>query len=152
MANATRATNGLRTDQQAGTKMRQLASNRLHGKGLPTPPLTPIQDDALGREALLSGVLTAERRLVLVVEGDPRLRVQLATHLEQMSCCSCCVPNGHAASTATRGSAFDLVMVDAALPDIDGVALVQQLRREGCTSPIVMMASSEAELLTVLQL
>src|SRR5512138_372430 len=60
MATATRATNGLRTDQQAGTKMRQLASHRVDGKRMAAPPLSTIRDDALAGEAVLGGVLTTE--------------------------------------------------------------------------------------------
>jgi DNA-binding response OmpR family regulator len=105
-----------------------------------------------GIEAVLSsGRFTALQRWVLVVDDDPGQRVQLAAQLGRMGCRSHCVPDGHAATIATRGMNFDLLLVDATLPDIEGAELVQRLRHGGCAAPIVMMASSEAELLLALE-
>ena len=38
---------------------------------------------------------------------------------------------------------FDLVVLDWILPDIDGVALCQQIRTEGYTMPIVLLTARD---------
>ena len=57
---------------------------------------------------------------------------------------------GHACTTAVdgakgldaaRGSAFDVMVVDRMMPQMDGVALVEQLRREGDNTPVLFLSA-----------
>jgi signal transduction histidine kinase/CheY-like chemotaxis protein len=40
------------------------------------------------------------------------------------------------------GAPFDLILIDAAMPDVDGFAFAQQLQRRGVRAPIVMMLTT----------
>ena len=57
---------------------------------------------------------------------------------------------GHACTTAVdgakgldaaRGAAFDVMVVDRMMPQMDGVALVEQLRREGDNTPVLFLSA-----------
>ena len=47
-----------------------------------------------------------------------------------------------AAGAATAGRPFDLLLIDAAMPDTDGFALAHALRQSGSLAPVVMMLTS----------
>ena len=47
-----------------------------------------------------------------------------------------------AAGAATAGRPFDLLLIDAAMPDMDGFALAHALRQRGSQAPVVMMLTT----------
>ena len=47
-----------------------------------------------------------------------------------------------AADAATAGRPFDLLLIDAAMPEMDGFALAHALRQRGAQAPVVMMLTT----------
>lgn len=77
----------------------------------------------------------------LLVEDEPRLRQQLTDRLRR---------HGHvvkAAATGREGVYYgleypvDLAIIDLGLPDMDGMEVVRQLRREGREYPILILTA-----------
>lgn len=80
---------------------------------------------------------------LLVVEDDARLRQVLRQALEE---------NGHHVMAASDGAEgldlarqhdFDVIVLDVMLQSIDGVTLTRQIRRDGRSTPIVMITARD---------
>jgi DNA-binding response OmpR family regulator len=61
--------------------------------------------------------------------------------------------NGHSATVATDGNqalaggrsgAFDLMVLDLGLPGRDGLEVLEELRREGCAIPVVILTARDS--------
>jgi len=81
---------------------------------------------------------------VLVVEDEPNLLRQLRTALEQA---------GYAVDTATDGEeghylganeAYDAVILDLGLPEIDGLTVLDRWRKEGRAMPVLVLTARDS--------
>jgi two-component system response regulator TctD len=81
---------------------------------------------------------------ILVVEDDAPLRRSLTATLEGEGHQAVCVGSGQAALTLATDPAFDAMILDIGLPDIDGFEILRHLRRDGSTTPIVMLTARDA--------
>lgn len=81
---------------------------------------------------------------LLLAEDDPRLRQDLECHFLnrhfQVHACA----NGTQALAAIEAARFDLVLLDIMLPGIDGLSLLDQLRRQQAV-PVMLMSALGAE-------
>jgi DNA-binding response OmpR family regulator len=84
-------------------------------------------------DALLSALT------VLVVEDDTAIGTQLVRGLERIGCRTKLVTSGQAALDA---HAFDVVLLDLGLPDIDGVEVCRQLRERSAVPVLAVTARS----------
>lgn len=75
---------------------------------------------------------------VLIAEDDRDVRELLTHHLEREGFAVVGVGDGHAALRYSRGAA-DLLVLDVALPGVDGYDVVRTLRREERSIPIVVI-------------
>lgn len=75
---------------------------------------------------------------VLVAEDDRDVRELLTHHFEREGFSVAAVGDGHAALRYARGGA-DLLVLDIALPGVDGYDVVRTLRREERSIPIVVI-------------
>ena len=78
--------------------------------------------------------------LVLVVDDDDDSLTLMAYILEQLSCRACFVSDGLAALAAAQQQLPSLILSDIHLPQVDGYSLIQQLRAEGSTQAIPVVA------------
>ena len=81
---------------------------------------------------------------LLLVEDDPRLREDLQRHFVnrnfQVNACA----TGTQALNAVQHNRFDLVLLDIMLPGIDGLSLLDELRRQQAV-PVMLMSALGAE-------
>lgn len=92
-----------------------------------------------------------ERR-ILVIEDDAETGQLIASHLGEHGFT---VKVEHAGERGLRHAAedaFDLVILDGMLPDMDGLEICRQLRAAGNRVPIVMLAARDSEMDRVLGL
>lgn len=83
---------------------------------------------------------TAEGPRVLVVDDDAGLRHLLEYGLGRAGFAVRSVPDGHGALSLLREYSPDLVVLDVMLPEIDGIALLPEIRRL-TTVPVVMLTA-----------
>jgi CheY-like chemotaxis protein len=82
---------------------------------------------------------------ILIVEDDPAVRDILKIALEREGMTVEAVGNGEKALKSFRSAgALDLVILDIMLPDVDGITLCQEFRRDSDV-PIVMLTAREGE-------
>lgn len=87
----------------------------------------------------------AEPRRVLVVDGDPGMRVLLGETLEREGFAVTVAETGEAVIAAVERTRFDAVVLDKELPDINGLDLVFFLRHRCPGTPVVLIATHGGE-------
>jgi two-component system, OmpR family, response regulator MprA len=84
----------------------------------------------------------AER--VLVVDDDPPLRRMLERTLIAEGFEVTTAADGGAALVAAERSAPDVIVLDVAMPVLDGIAVCRRLRGKGLPTPILMLTARDA--------
>jgi two-component system response regulator MprA len=86
--------------------------------------------------------LAAER--VLVVDDDPPLRRMLTRTLSAEGFEVTVAADGGAALVEVQRSAPDVIVLDVAMPAIDGLSVCRRLRGKGLPTPILMLTARDA--------
>jgi two-component system, OmpR family, response regulator MprA len=86
--------------------------------------------------------LDAER--VLVVDDDPPLQRMLTRTLSAEGFAVTVAGDGGAALVAAERFAPDVIVLDVAMPTLDGLAVCRRLRDKGLPTPILMLTARDA--------
>jgi two-component system, OmpR family, response regulator MprA len=86
----------------------------------------------------------ADRERVLVVDDDPPLRRMLQRTLVAEGFEVAVAGDGGAALVAAERSAPDVIVLDVAMPVLDGLAVCRRLRSKGLPTPILMLTARDA--------
>jgi len=81
---------------------------------------------------------------VLVVDDDPPLRRMLERTLAAEGFDVVLAADGGSALLAAERSAPDLIVLDVAMPGLDGLAVCRRLRDKGLPTPILMLTARDA--------
>ncbi|MFK3684140.1 MULTISPECIES: response regulator transcription factor [Pseudomonas] len=81
---------------------------------------------------------------LLLAEDDPRLRQDLERHFLNRGFSVMACENGTQALSAIQQGGFDLVLLDIMLPGLDGLSLLDELRRHQAV-PVMLMSALGAE-------
>jgi two-component system response regulator MprA len=86
----------------------------------------------------------AARERVLVVDDDPPLRRMLERTLVAEGFEVTVAADGGAALVAVERAAPDVIVLDVAMPALDGLAVCRRLRTKGLPTPILMLTARDA--------
>jgi len=86
------------------------------------------------------------RRRLLLVEDDPTLRQALTFNLAREGYEVTSAADGEAALEAARNERLDLILLDVMLPGMSGVEVLRVLRREGVTTPVIILSAKGDEI------
>jgi len=87
-----------------------------------------------------------DKRL-LIIEDDQDIAQLLRMHFSDIYEHVVAVDNGREGfNQAKSGNAWDLILLDIRLPDMDGLEICKQLRSENIQTPILMLTSKSSEL------
>ena len=86
------------------------------------------------------------RRRLLIVEDDPTLRQALTFNLAREGYEVTSAADGESALEAARNERLDLVLLDVMLPGMSGVEVLRVLRREGITTPVIILSAKGDEI------
>jgi len=78
---------------------------------------------------------------LLIVEGEPKALAYLKKGLEENGFPVQPAADGDEGFRLARGGAFDLIILDVMLPGRSGWSLIQDLRREGCATPVLFLTA-----------
>jgi DNA-binding response OmpR family regulator len=86
-------------------------------------------------------------RRALVIEDDPAIQELLHLHLELGGFTLEQIGNGREAAARAAAAAFDLILLDVMLPELDGVSVCRAIRRSGpnVETPILMLTARDGE-------
>lgn len=78
---------------------------------------------------------------ILVVEDDPATAAEIAAELAGHGHAVQLAGTGAEAIRQALGRPFDAITLDRLLPDIQGLAVVEELRRAGVRTPVLMLSA-----------
>ena len=81
---------------------------------------------------------------VLLVEDDADLSRQLKTALGDAGYAVDHAPDGEEAHYLGENEPYDVIVLDLGLPKIDGVSVLERWRREGKTTPVLILTARGA--------
>jgi two-component system OmpR family response regulator len=81
------------------------------------------------------------RRSILVVEDDPQTAGQLAESLATNGYQVDVAATGNEALRRGRSADYAVMTIDRMLPDIDGIAVMQHLRKDGIATPVLIVSA-----------
>jgi two-component system response regulator MprA len=81
---------------------------------------------------------------VLVVDDDPPLRRMLQRTLAAEGFAVTLAPDGAAALVAVERAVPDVIVLDVAMPGLDGIAVCRRLRDKGLATPVLMLTARDA--------
>jgi two-component system phosphate regulon response regulator PhoB len=84
---------------------------------------------------------------VALIEDDADLSLTIRLNLEREGYAVESFTNGHEGLVAVQHGAFDFLVLDLNLPDLDGFTICRELRRNATTSklPILMLTARTSE-------
>ena len=106
--------------------------------GLAETPTLVSEDDRIDTSVVLGA-------RVLLVEDNPVNALLARTLLTQEGCTVTRAASGAEALAALATSAFDLILMDVRLPDMDGLEVTRHLRAEGIATPVVALTANAFE-------
>jgi two-component system, OmpR family, response regulator len=77
----------------------------------------------------------------LLVEDDATIAEFVARGLREAAFAVDHAPDGDAGLTAALGTPYDVAIVDVMLPKRDGLALIDELRRRGISTPVLILSA-----------
>src|SRR6201989_143696 len=88
-----------------------------------------------------SRTMTAGHRRILVVEDDSETAGQLVESLTAGGYQVDWAANGNEALSRGAASDYAVITIDRMLPDIDGIAVMRQLREDGIAAPVLIISA-----------
>jgi two-component system, OmpR family, response regulator len=83
------------------------------------------------------------RASVLVADGDRGVAASLGRVLEAQGLATEVVIDGHQAAALARGGRYDLLLLNVSLPAKSALSVVRELRADGITVPVVVLAAED---------
>src|SRR6202521_2766578 len=80
---------------------------------------------------------------VLLVEDDDMIAHGLQTALRQGGFAVDWIRDGKSAAAALKSTAFDLVLLDLGLPQLDGLDVLRGLRKRGDATPVIILTARD---------
>lgn len=82
-----------------------------------------------------------EGKKILIVDDEEGMRHMLSIILKKEGYETISVSNGNEALTAAEKDDYDFILCDIRMPGMDGLTLLQELKKRGCNSTIIMMSA-----------
>lgn len=95
-------------------------------------------------EITTTGEITLTRR-ILVVDDDPDIRQVLQDRLESYGYTVKTAVDGREALQELGRAAYDGMLLDIRMPDLDGLEVLEQVRKSHPLMPVVMITASASE-------
>lgn len=92
---------------------------------------------------MVTSGLPASTGTVLIVDDDRRVRNALSRALGLESYKAITASGGREALTRIAERQFDAVVLDVAMPEVDGLSVCRQLRSVGDTTPVLMLTARD---------
>lgn len=86
-------------------------------------------------------VRSATKTRLLVVDDEPTLRLGFAYALTNPATVAETAANGAEALQFLEERCYDAMVLDLRMPEIDGLAVIEEMRRRGNTTPVVLCSA-----------
>ncbi|WP_206813579.1 response regulator [Chroococcus sp. FPU101] len=82
---------------------------------------------------------------ILLIEDDVVLADILVQSLKRLRYLVDAVEDGELGWEYTQSASYDLILMDVGLPKLDGISLCERLRRQGYSTPILLMTAKDEQ-------
>lgn len=89
---------------------------------------------------------------ILIIEDEPGVQITLEDRLNAEGYQTIVKGDGLSGEEEARNNGYDLILLDVMLPGRDGFAVCQNLRKDGITTPILMLTARNTDLDTIMGL
>ncbi|WP_428374509.1 response regulator transcription factor [Lichenicoccus sp.] len=93
---------------------------------------------------IVPDMLPASSPRLLLIEDDGKLAQDIAEELAARGFAVSMAETGPDGLDRAGGGGFDVLVVDRLLPGLDGLALIEQLRRQGNRTPVLVLSALSA--------
>jgi DNA-binding response OmpR family regulator len=90
--------------------------------------------------------VTASGRRLLLIEDDPSIVIGLRMNLEREGYEVELAEDGELGLLRARSGQFDLLILDIMLPKLNGYEVLDALRKQGDTTPVLLLSARSAEM------
>lgn len=80
---------------------------------------------------------------ILVVEDDPKIATYLVRGLEEAGYAVDLAHNGREALDWISTVTFDLIILDILLPEVDGITVCREIRKQDIRTPVIMLTARD---------
>ncbi len=80
---------------------------------------------------------------ILIAEDEPRVAAFVKKGLKANGFTTAIAPTGPEAITLALEDTFDLIVLDLCLPGKDGLSVLEELRGQGCSTPIILLTARD---------
>lgn len=80
---------------------------------------------------------------ILIVEDEPRLAAFIEKGLQNKGFKTSVATDGQQALFMTQNEAFDLLLLDLGLPVLDGWTVIERLRNQGNSIPVIVVTARD---------
>jgi EAL domain-containing protein (putative c-di-GMP-specific phosphodiesterase class I) len=109
---------------------------------MPAPP--PGADEGARSGKIVVGSVEGTRGDILVVDDEPTLLRGISRTLSERGYNVICECDGDSALSTFRSREFDVIVTDIAMPNMDGIQLLRQLREHDADVPVVLITGAPA--------
>ncbi len=78
---------------------------------------------------------------ILIVEDEQRMAQTIQSLLKKQNYISDIAPDGETGLDCVMSGIYDLIILDVMLPKLDGFLLLERVRAQGCTTPVLVLTA-----------
>ncbi|MDY7026206.1 MAG: response regulator transcription factor [Pseudomonadota bacterium] len=93
-----------------------------------------------------------DKKRLLIIEDDIAISTLMSEHFQEHYSHVSCEANGRLGLETAKQHAWDVIILDIRLPELDGIEICKQLRAQQIKTPIIMLTSRSGELDRILGL
>lgn len=91
----------------------------------------------------MSATAPTDRRLIAVLDDEATIRKSMVRFLRTHGFETIDYALAHEFLRASRDERFDCAVIDCQMPELSGIQVVEQLRREGNALPVIMFSATD---------
>ncbi len=111
---------------------------------VPSRPAPPGADEGARSGKIVVNGVEGTRGDILVVDDEPTLLRGISRVLSERGYNVVCERDGDSALATFRAREFDVIVTDIAMPNMDGIQLLRQLREHDADVPVVLITGAPA--------
>jgi two-component system, OmpR family, response regulator len=108
---------------------------------LPTKTNSAVGGAAVGRNGALDDEMTSAANTILLIEDDCETASEISTDLTDRGYTVVHADTGPDGLAVCRAGNFDLLIIDRMLPGLDGLVIIETLRREAIATPVLVLSA-----------
>ena len=78
---------------------------------------------------------------ILYVDDDPNMQKMVELFMRKSEHKLYCAKNGRSALKLIEKNSYDLIITDIQMPELDGLSLIEELKKQKITTPVIIVSA-----------